>query len=89
MNDAFGRLRISDPYTIFEYYPNTGTSNNDFDADMWVSNGENTGAITYSSSENTLSLTTSASGDKYTRETKMPMDYQPGKSRLIYEYCSN
>lgn len=84
MNDAFGRLRISNPYTIFEYYPNTGTVNNDYDADIWISNGENTGAISYSSSENTISLTTSASGDKYTRETKMPMDYQPGKSRLLY-----
>lgn len=84
MNDAFGRLRVSEPYTIFEYYPNTGTVNNDYDADMFVSNGTGTGALSYDSDENTLLLTCSANGDKYTRQSKLPMDYQPGKSRLFY-----
>ena len=41
--DAFGRLRISNPYTLFEYYPNTGTVNNDFDADMFLTNLANGG----------------------------------------------
>ena len=84
MNDAFGRLRVSNPYTIFEYYPNSGTVNNDYDADMFLSSGTGTGALSYDGNENTLKLTCSANGDKYTRYTKLPMDYQPGKSRLLF-----
>ena len=85
MNDAFGRLRTSNPYTLFEYYLNSNTVNNDYDADQWISNKSGSASITYASDENTLSLTVTASGsDKYTRETKLPMEYQPGKSRLFY-----
>lgn len=84
MNDAFGRLRVSSPYTIFEYYPNTGTVNNDYDADIFLSKGSGSGALTYNADENTLQLTCSTNGDKYTRFSKLPMEYQPGKSRLIY-----
>lgn len=83
MNDAFGRLRISEPYTLFEYYPSSDTVNNDFDADQWISNSSGNATLTYDSSENTISLN-SNSNSKYTRETKLPMQYQPGKSRLIY-----
>jgi hypothetical protein len=84
MNDAFGRLRVSNPYTLFEYYPSSDTVNNDYDADQWVSNGSGSGSLSYDTSEHTISLTAPGIGDKYTRETKYPIQYQAGKSRLIY-----
>ena len=86
MNDAFGRLRTSNPYTLFEYYPNAGSTNNDFDADTYLTKTENNGTIVYND-DNTFELKTSTDDDTLdviTRQTKLPMDYQAGKSRLIY-----
>ena len=85
MNDAFGRLRTSNPYTLFEYYPNSGSENNDYDADSYLTKIEQGGTIRYDTT-NTIELNTSTNGttDVITRQTKLPMDYQPGKSRLIY-----
>lgn len=84
MNDAFGRLRTSNPYTLFEYYPNSGSENNDFDADAYLTKVQNGGSIAYNS-DNTIELKTAeATADVVTRQTKLPMEYQPGKSRLIY-----
>ena len=82
--DAFGRLRTSEPFTTFNYYPSPSyidTSDND----VWVRDTSN-GTITYDISTNLIKLDISggAGANKYaTRTTKLPMDYQPGKSRLI------
>ena len=62
MNDAYCD-KVSNPYTLFEYYPSSDTVNNDYDADQWVSNGSNNGNLTYDSSENTLSLNVYGNGD--------------------------
>ena len=85
MNDAFGRLRTSEPYTLFEYYPNAGSTDNDLDADTYLTNTENGGTISYNT-DNVFDLTAIANGtlSTATRQTKLPMEYQPGKSRLIY-----
>jgi hypothetical protein len=86
MNDAFGRLRTSEPYTLFEYYPNAGSTNNDLDADTYLTNAINGGTINYNTNDNTFDLTAIPNGTVSiaTRQTKLPMEYQPGKSRLIY-----
>ena len=84
--DAFGRLRISNTYTLFEYYPPNVNSiediNESLDSDTWVTTVN--GTSTYTCNNATVELTCQTNGDKITRETKLPMEYQPGKSRLFY-----
>ena len=83
--DAFGRLRTSEPFTTFNYYPSPSyidTSDND----VWVRDASNGGSISYDASSNFIKLDISGGSgtNKYAiRTTKVPMDYQPGKSRLI------
>ena len=81
--DAFGRLRTSDCFTTFNYYPSDMTSNTTLDIDVWVS-GQTGGAQSYNSF-NYINMPISGSGVTYSyRTTKQPMIYQPGKSRLIF-----
>jgi hypothetical protein len=83
--DAFGRLRTSEPFTTFNYYP-TPSYNDTSDNDVWVRDASNGGSISYDASSNFIKLDISggAGTNKYAiRTTKVPMDYQPGKSRLI------
>ena len=81
--DAFGRLRTSEPFTTFNYHPSPAfydTSDND----VWVRDVSNNGDIQYDGSNNLIKLITGTSNNSYAiRTTKVPMDYQPGKSRLI------
>jgi hypothetical protein len=81
--DAFGRLRTSDCFTTFNYYPSPLSNNTSLDVDVWVSRA-NGGTQTYIS-QNYINMPISGSGTTYSlRTTKQPMIYQPGKSRLIY-----
>ena len=81
--DAFGRLRTSDCFTTFNYYPSAMTSNTTLDIDVWVS-GATGGAQSYNS-DNYINMPISGPGVTYSyRTTKQPMIYQPGKSRLIF-----
>ena len=83
--DAFGRLRTSEPFTTFNYYPSP-MFNDTSDNDVWVRDASNGGVISYDASSNFIKLDISggAGTNKYAiRTTKVPMDYQPGKSRLI------
>ena len=83
--DAFGRLRTSEPFTTFNYYPSPAY-NDTSDNDVWVRDASNGGSISYDASSNFIKLDISggAGTNKYAiRTTKVPMDYQPGKSRLI------
>lgn len=82
--DAFGRLRISDTFTLFEYYPSAATSLTNNDVDIWVNDVVSTASIGYNSGTNVVELDCNANGDIATRSTKLPMRYQPGKSRLFY-----
>ena len=34
--DAFGRLRVSEPFTTLNYYPSPLTANNGLDVDTWI-----------------------------------------------------
>lgn len=76
--DAFQRLRVSNPFTLFECqmrYQENGKFNTKLIGG---------GTTQYNINESTLSLkTTTASGDKVIRETKRVFPYQPGKSLLI------
>jgi hypothetical protein len=83
--DAFGRLRVSEPYTLFDtksrYY-----DHNDF------SSSTSTGAnVVYDTNSSTYQLNvTAADGSSVIRETKRVFPYQPGKSLLVLAtFCMN
>jgi len=77
--DAFGRLRVSEPFTIFDS-TNVMSKNDLFDEDL-----TNNGTVTYTSNKSTVNLNvTTASGDKVIRQSKRVMSYQPGKSLFIF-----
>jgi len=76
--DAFGRLRVSEPYTLFDsrarYY-----DHNDFSSS--TSTG---GTVAYEADSSTFRLAVSTSnGSSVIRETKRVFPYQPGKSLLV------
>jgi len=75
--DAFGRLRVSNPLTIFDS-KNIMSKNTLFDEALTGS-----GTVSYTSAKSTVNLNvTTASGDKVIRQSKRVMSYQPGKSLL-------
>ena len=77
--DAFGRVRVSNPLTIFDS-KNIMSQNNLFDAS--TANG---GSVTYTANKSTVNLNvTEAAGSKTIRQSKRVMSYQPGKSLLIF-----
>ena len=76
--DAFGRLRVSEPYTLFD-------SSNRFAADPQFS-GSTAGSatISYTAAQAAVNLNvTTASGDSAVRQSFRVMPYQPGKGLLI------
>lgn len=78
--DAFGRLRVSQPLTLFD-------STNRYQMNKkWYSNTTNGGTVSYVSNESTVYLTTTTSpASKVFRETRNVFSYQPGKSLLILQ----
>ena len=82
-SDAFGRLRVSNPYTLFD------TQARYYDHGQFASNITGTGNVVYVSSQSSYQLNVgSASGDSVLRETLKPFPYQPGKSQLtLNTFC--
>jgi hypothetical protein len=76
--DAFGRMRISNPYTLFDS-KNVGKQNGKF---TYCVSG--TGQIpSYNSNTSTVGLTCNAGTGLVINESKCRFVYQPGKSLLI------
>ena len=76
--DAFGRLRVSNPYTLFDS-SNVMSKNTLFDEST-----SGSATVTYTSNKSTVNLNvTEVSGDKVIRQSKRVLSYQPGKSLLI------
>jgi len=76
--DAFGRLRVSSPLTLFD------SSHRYADNNLWANSITGTAAATFSANEGLVNLTVgSASGDQIIRETIKVFAYQPGKSLLV------
>ena len=75
--DAFGRLRVSNPFTLFD-----GALRYRDDALRWdqVDTGE--GLSVFQPNESTMLMTVSGNGDSAVRQTKQVFSYQPGKSLL-------
>ena len=75
--DAFGRLRVSNPFTLFD-----GAQRYRDDPFKW--NQVDTGAATsvFVTNESSVLMTVSGNGDSSIRQTKSVFAYQPGKSLL-------
>lgn len=77
--DGFGRLRVGEPYTVFEASVRYVLTNERFSSQNTATNT----SITLSPTEGCANLSIStANGDHIYRETKKVMPYQPGKSLL-------
>jgi hypothetical protein len=76
--DAFNRLRVSNPLTLFD------SSHRYADNNLWVNSITGTAAATFNANEGLMDLTVgSANGDEIIRETIKVFSYQPGKSLLV------
>lgn len=77
--DAFGRLRVSNPYTLFDSQQRYAADSS-FDT---ATTG--TGSTSFLSNESTLAMTVGAGGaGSVVRQTFRSFPYQPGKSLLIF-----
>jgi hypothetical protein len=76
--DAFGRLRVSNPFTLFD------SSHRFDDNELWSTATATGGTATYDANEGLINLgVTAASGSEVVRETTKVFSYQPGKSLLV------
>ena len=76
--DAFGRLRVSNPLTIFDS-TNVMSKNNLFDEAIVGASS----TVTYSTDKSTVNLNVDTPSSSYViRQSKRVMTYQPGKSLL-------
>jgi len=76
--DAFGRVRVSNPETLFD------SSHRYADNNLWATQIVGTAAATFSADEGLVNLTVgSANNDEIVRETTKVFSYQPGKSLLV------
>jgi len=75
--DAFGRMRVSEPFTLFD------SSHRYADNDLWVTATGGTGNATFNAPRGLVDLNISTGFVSYIyRETKRVFPYQPGKSLL-------
>jgi hypothetical protein len=76
--DAFGRLRVSNPFTLFD------SSHRFADNGLWSTSTATGGAATFNAAQGLMDLdVTAASGSEVIRETTKVFSYQPGKSLLV------
>jgi hypothetical protein len=78
-NDAFGRLRVSNPLTLFD------SSHRYKDNGLWNTSTASGGTAIFSPNEGLVNLNVNTtSGSQVLRETTKVFSYQPGKSLLVY-----
>ena len=76
--DAFGRLRVSEPFTMFDSSFRYG------DNQLWSTATATDGTATYNTPQGLMDLNvTTASGSSVQRQTTKVFSYQPGKSLLV------
>ena len=75
--DAFGRMRVSNPFTLFD--GNQRYRDNTF---KWDQQDTGAGTSTFLPNESTVLMTVSGNGDSSIRQSKQVFSYQPGKSLL-------
>jgi hypothetical protein len=82
-SDAFGRLRVSEPFTLFD------TNSRYYDHGQFDSSTSGTANVVYVANQSSFQLNVgNTSGDSVIRETKRVFPYQPGKSQLtLNTFC--
>lgn len=76
--DAFGRLRVSEPFTMFD------SSFRYSDNQLWSTATATGGTATYNAAQGLMNLNvTTTSGSSVQRQTIKVFSYQPGKSLLV------
>ena len=76
--DAFGRLRVSNPFTLFD------SSHRFTDNGLWSTSTATSGTAVFNADQGLVDLNvTAASGSEVVRETTKVFSYQPGKSLLV------
>jgi hypothetical protein len=76
--DAFGRLRVSEPFTLFD------SSHRFADNGLWSTATATGGTATFNAAQGLVDLAvTAASGSVVVRGTTKVFSYQPGKSLLV------
>lgn len=83
--DAFGRLRVSNPYTLYD------TQARYYDHEQFASDVDGTANVVYSANSSTFELNVGSNiNDSVIRETTKTFPYQPGKSLLVLStFCMN
>jgi len=79
--DAFGRQRVSQPFTLFDSVLRHGKN-----AEVWnetISSGTSEHLI----NESSVLMTVTASGDSILRRTRKRFPYQPGKGLCFAKLC--
>jgi hypothetical protein len=80
--DAFGRLRVSEPHTLFD-----SKQIEEMDTSNWANkivNNSGNAAIAFNNNQASVSLTVGANnGDRAVRQSRRRINYQPGKSIMI------
>jgi hypothetical protein len=84
-SDAFGRLRVSEPYTLFD------TNSRYYDHQQFSSAINGIANVVYVENQSSFQLNVGTSvGDSVIRETMKVFPYQPGKSQLtLLTFCMN
>lgn len=81
--DAFGRLKISSPNTIFRSSHTTAANNT-----IWENSSQNGGTFSFLTFSSMYSLqVTGSSGSRAIRTQHGYNEYVPGKSQTIFESC--
>ena len=76
--DAFGRLRVSNPFTLFD------SSHRYSDNGLWATELTTGGTSVFNADQGLVDLnTTTSNGSSVIRETYKVFPYQPGKSLLV------
>lgn len=77
--DAFGRLRVSQPFTLFD------SSHRYKDNNLWATSNTSNTTIVFSENEGLINLNVDTTANsEIIRETTKVFSYQPGKSLLIF-----
>lgn len=75
--DGFGRLRVAEPYTLFDSQHRYSENK------KWNNVLTGTGAVAYIQSESAVDLKAPAGAGTVTRQSNVVFPYQPGKSLLL------
>lgn len=78
--DAFGRVRMSEPFTLFDSVLRYSKL-----SEKWNETVAGSASSTHLANESSVAMTVTASGDSVLRRTRKIFPYLPGKSLLAYQ----